>query len=110
MNTADNSNGQVIERIVKNKDAYFTEPELKEYLEELKASQDGLCAITGIPMQWDGEADDPQLLCSLDRIDSSGHYERGNLQLLCRFVNFWKNNSLDKEFRRLIDIVRTQAL
>lgn len=110
VDTTNNANGQTVERTMKNKDLGLSEQDLKEHLEELKIAQDGLCAITGIPIQFDGEADDPQLLCSLDRIDSSGHYERGNLQLVCRFINFWKNNSNDFEFRRLIEFVRTQGL
>jgi hypothetical protein len=110
METTSNANGQVVERIVKSKDMLLSEQELRELLEELKVAQEGLCAITGIPMQCDGDSDDSQLLCSLDRIDSNGHYERSNLQLVCRFINFWKNNSNDREFRRLIEIVRTQIL
>jgi len=46
------------------------------------------------------------MLASLDRIDSQGHYERGNLQLVCRFINFWKQASNDGDFRRLINVVR----
>lgn len=43
---------------------------------------------------------------SLDRIDSDGHYEAGNLQVVCRFINFWKGASDDEEFRRLLELVR----
>lgn len=110
IDTTSNANGQTVERILKNKDTFLNKQEFMIYLNELKVAQDGRCAITGIPMQWDGEANDPQLLCSLDRIDSNGHYERNNLQLVCRFINFWKNNSDNTEFKRLIDIVRTQRL
>ncbi|WP_299844379.1 hypothetical protein [uncultured Jannaschia sp.] len=46
------------------------------------------------------------MLPSADRIDSSGHYEEANLQLVCRFINFWKQATPDDEFRRLIGIVR----
>ena len=47
-----------------------------------------------------------QGLPSLDRIDSDGHYEIGNLQLVCRFANFWKGASENEEFRPLLAIVR----
>ena len=50
---------------------------------------------------------DPEMLCSLDRIDSSGHYERGNLQLVCRFINRWKSDGDVNEFRRLIKVLQT---
>ncbi|HLO39926.1 MAG TPA: hypothetical protein VK176_02810, partial [Phycisphaerales bacterium] len=67
----------------------------------------GLCAITGIRLEFDGEQDDDELLCSLDRIDSNGHYEEKNLQVVCRFINRWKNSSNDAEFKRLIGLVRS---
>ena len=46
------------------------------------------------------------MLPSLDRIDSNGHYAKENLQLVCRFINFWKQASDDAEFRRLVSVVR----
>lgn len=49
--------------------------------------------------------EDPEMLCSLDRIDSNGHYERGNLQIVCRFVNRW-SDSVDAHFRTLVAKVR----
>ncbi|CUK08438.1 hypothetical protein PH7735_03246 [Shimia thalassica] len=33
---------------------------------------------------------DPAMFASLDHIDSSGDDESGNLQVVCRFANFWK--------------------
>ncbi len=53
-----------------------------------------------------GEHTDENLLPSLDRKDSSGHYERENLQVVCRFVNFWKSDSDNEEFKRLLMLVR----
>lgn len=107
-NTINNSNGQIVERTVKNKELRFTEDDLKAYIEALRESQEGLCAITGIPLQFVGEADDNQMIYSLDRIDSNGHYERGNLQLVCRFINRWKSDGDNAEFKRLVTIVRDQ--
>jgi hypothetical protein len=69
--------------------------------------QEGVCAITDLPLQYEGEHDDIAMVCSLDRIDSSKHYEPGNLQVVCRFVNRWKSDSPDAEFRRLIRIVQS---
>lgn len=63
--------------------------------------------LTGLVLQYDGEADDRALLCSLDRIDSDGHYEPDNLQVVCQFVIRWKSDSKDLEFRRLLALVRT---
>lgn len=50
-----------------------------------------------------------RLLCSLDRIDSSGHYSIGNLQVVCRFLNRWKNDGNDTEFRRLLALLRSEC-
>jgi hypothetical protein len=105
--TVAGAKGQQVLRTVKSKDLRFsTSREFEEHIEALVDSQDRLCAITGFPLQFDGEHDDPEFLCSLDRIDSSGHYELGNLQVVCRFINRWKNDGKDADFRRLIDIVR----
>ena len=68
--------------------------------------QDGVCALTGIQFNLDGQEGDPQLRASLDRIDSNGHYEVGNLQIVCRFVNRWKGADADTEFRRLLDVLK----
>jgi hypothetical protein len=105
--TAAQSNGQQALRTIKNKDCLFTREELREYIQSLILDQDELCAITGIPLQFDGAYEDSELLASLDRIDSSGHYERGNLQVVCQFVNRWKSDARDEDFRRLIELVRT---
>ncbi|MCD1634446.1 hypothetical protein K7H91_11755 [Martelella mediterranea] len=107
--TTKTANGQTVERIAKNKDFGFKDrQELECYLYDLLEAQANQCAITGLPLQFIGSHDDQQMLCSLDRIDSKGHYERDNLQIVCRFVNFWKNNMEDAEFRRLLCVVRQQ--
>jgi len=54
--------------------------DFEAFLLKLIEAQDGVCALTGLPLQFDGEHDDSELLCSLDRVDSSGHYEDGTLQ------------------------------
>lgn len=104
--TAAQSNGEPVLKAVKVKDCRFSPEELRSYIEALIREQGHACAVTGLPLQFEGECDDPEMLCSLDRIDSDGHYERGNLQVVCRFVNRWKSDSDDADFRRLIEIVR----
>lgn len=111
MATASSANGQEVVRTVKNKEFRFeSERALQDYLEALLAAQDNACAITSLALQFDGEHTDPELLCSLDRIDSNGHYEAGNLQVVCRFVNRWKSDSDDGEFRRLIRLLQGAAM
>ena len=109
--TVASANGQQVLRTMKNKELRFpSEFELEKYLIGWLELQEGLCAITGLSLQYDGEFHDAEMLCSLDRIDSDGHYEVGNLQIVCRFVNRWKGNGDDSGFRRLIQVVRSVYL
>ncbi len=103
--TVFNSNGQVIVTKVKNKELRMTDAQLGKLLRELLEVQGDCCAITGLPLQFRGAHSDENMLPSLDRIDSSGHYELDNLQVVCRFINFWKQASDDSEFRRLLTVV-----
>lgn len=105
--TVANANGQQVIRSVKEKNTTFDRVALEKYVDGLISDQDGLCAVTGIPLQYDREGPDPELCCSLDRIDSGGHYVPGNLQVVCKFVNRWKSDSQDTEFRRLIQLVKS---
>ena len=46
--------------------------------------------------------------CSAHSTESTAeHYERGDLQVVCRFINRWKSDSNDKTFKRLIELVRS---
>jgi hypothetical protein len=103
------ANGQQELRTVKEKNFEFdSREELIEYLAALYDSQEGLCALTGLTLQF-RDGDDHQLGCSLDRIDSNGHYARSNLQIVCKFINLWKSHRDDAEFRRLIGVVRQSS-
>ena len=82
--------------------------ELEQHILELLVDQDGLCKITGFPLQYDGASSDREMLCSLDRIDSDEGYRRGNLQIVCNFINRWKSNEGDANFRRLIARLRSK--
>lgn len=77
-------------------------------MRELLDIQGDRCALTGIPFHFHGPDADKNLLPSPDRIDSDGHYEVGNLQLVCRFLNFWKGATDNDEFIRLLAMVRQQ--
>jgi hypothetical protein len=104
--TVAGANGQQVLRTVKNKEMRFSRDELEKYILDLIEAQEGLCAVTQLTLQLDGEYDDAELLGSLDRIDSDGHYEPGNLQIVCRFINRWKGAGDDSQFRRLIELVQ----
>lgn len=102
--TAMQSYGQTVERTVKNKDLRFSKEALIAHLNELLGETGDHCAITGLLLEFEGL--DDQMRPSLDRIDSNGHYEVGNLQVVARFINFWKRDTEDAEFRRLIALLR----
>ena len=101
-NTVENANGQIVQRILKNKELRMTSPELERLIGSLLDRQDNRCALTGIPFHFHGPDADKNLLPSLDRIDSDGHYEEGNLQVVCQFINFWKGDSDNAELRGIM--------
>lgn len=105
-NTVRNANGQIVKRTVKNKDLGMSVAELEKLIASLLDLQENRCALTGIPFNFVSSTADKNLLPSLDRIDSNGHYEVGNLQILCRFINFWKGADDNEEFKRLLMLVR----
>jgi hypothetical protein len=84
----------------------MTSAELEKLLAFLLDLQGNRCALTGIPFHFHGPDADKNLLPSVDRIDSDGHYEVGNLQVVCQFINFWKGDSDNAEFQRLLMLVR----
>ncbi|MBR0557481.1 hypothetical protein J5J10_17485 [Ciceribacter sp. L1K23] len=105
-NTVKNANGQLVQRTLKNKELRMTSQQLEALIRQLLKQQDNKCALTGIPFQFQGQHYDKNLLPSLDRKDSNGHYEEGNLQVVCQFINFWKGDTDNEEFRRLLNVVR----
>ncbi|MGA8089469.1 MAG: hypothetical protein WCA10_19505 [Terracidiphilus sp.] len=100
--------GQTVISLTKDKRFLFgSEKAAQEYALGLMKKQQGRCALTGLQMLLDDEPGDDQCRYSLDRIDSSKHYEPDNLQVVCKFVNQWKSASDNEEFRRLIRLIRT---
>jgi hypothetical protein len=110
MSTAKGS-GAIVETVRKDKQFRFTDQfDLERHIAELLDAQESLCGLTGLAMVLDGEDGDAELRCSLDRIDSNGHYERGNLQIVCKFADRWKGSSDNAEFLRLIEKVSSSAV
>ncbi len=61
--TVAGANGQQVLRTMKNKELKFASPhELERYLIDLLDLQEGLCAISGLRLQYDGEHDDAEML------------------------------------------------
>lgn len=63
--------------------------------------QNGLCAISGMPLDWQtfGKGRSP-LTCSIDRINPKVGYIRSNLRLVCMQINTMKTDLTDKELRK----------
>jgi hypothetical protein len=98
---------ELVLRKTKNKKVDFpTREEFASHVEALYYKQKGRCGLTGLELQLKGEHTDEAMLCSLDRKRSDGHYEIDNLQVVCRFVNFWKRATEDTDFKRLIGVIR----
>jgi len=83
----------------------------KEYIAQLNDSQNGLCAYTGITLNWDidpifnKQRKCPMDRVSLDRIDSSKGYTQDNVQLVTDFMNRikgWYPNNDIYEFCQLL--------
>lgn len=81
-----------------------------EYLWNLFMSQDSKCALTGIPLEF-GELGDmsrvqhSKMTASLDRIDSSIGYVKGNVQWLHKHINVMKHSHDQSYFIKLCNLV-----
>ncbi|KWV91743.1 hypothetical protein [Erythrobacter sp. YT30] len=99
------ADGRTIQRKTKVKVTTLSRLECEQMVREIFDIQEGYCAYSGLRMQLDGEEEDKELLVSLDRIDSDGHYTPENLHLVCRFINRWKGADPHDEFERLLSII-----
>ena len=80
-------------------------------LKELWESQDGKCAITGLPMANSDRATQKSVVgnpyrASLDRIDSDITYTKDNIQFVCTCVNFMKNQYTNEQIVEFVDHMR----
>lgn len=75
-----------------------------DYLENLWNQQNGKCALTGLPMV---HMFNNLLSASVDRIDSMKGHIKGNIQIVCQWVNTAKNDFSNDEFRTVLDQYHT---
>jgi hypothetical protein len=62
-----------------------------EHLISLHEAQQGLCALSGLPMTCILNKGDVCFTnASIDRIEAGGAYSPANVQLVCRHVNSWR--------------------
>lgn len=66
------------------------------YLLDIYAVQNGICAVTGIPMHITTEESD--LSVSPDRIDNTKGYIKGNVRLVCARANLMRSTLDDAHF------------
>jgi len=70
-------------------------------LEEIKDQWDkqkGLCAVSGLPLKLRKKGVSIFEQASLDRIDSSKPYEKGNIQFIILSLNYAKSTANNEEF------------
>jgi len=66
------------------------------YLKGLYDAQNGICALSGIPMHVTTKQS--ELSASPDRIDTEKGYVEGNIRLVCARINLMRNSLHDHDF------------
>ena len=83
-------------------------------IEDLKLiweNQRGICPYLGIELHLNSYGKikkDPIISASLDRIDSSKGYVRGNLQWISRAMNYLKNDMSEQQVLEIMDLIYKQ--
>lgn len=70
--------------------------------------QNGLCAVSGLPIKLHGQHTSHFDLASLDRIDSSRPYEVENIQFIALPLNLAKQNQSNSDFIEFIQKLKGQ--
>lgn len=79
-----------------------------EYLKELWEKQGGLCPYTGFQMILKRKRGLYQ--ASLDRIDPSKGYVKGNVEFVCLVVNYAKNGFSKEDLSEFFNKIRNQKI
>lgn len=87
-------------------------PDSDVTLEDIKAQwelQDGCCSYTGIPLILKEKRKDEKdyQIASLDRIDSSKSYDKGNVQFVSFSINLMKGVMSDENTKELVALIKT---
>ncbi len=98
----------------KNKNKSNHRPITLDYLKKLWEKQKGRCAYTNIKLKlftlsksrYVKPMKDDIRHASLDRIDSTKPYKRGNVQFVCWPINLAKNSISNRQMKRLIRLIR----
>ncbi len=85
-----------------------------EFLSNLYIQQNKLCALSGVPIFFTQDRNASktrnQTSASLDRIDSSIGYEKGNVQWVDKQINIMKQSLSDKNFIELSRLVHLNSI
>lgn len=79
-----------------------------EYLKQLWESQQGICPYSGVKLQlstYKNIVKNPIYSASLDRIDSSKGYIKGNVQFISISINYMKNTMSHEDTLNLCKII-----
>lgn len=80
-----------------------------DYLWGLWRQQNGKCAYTNIPLvnpHYKIKQNSIIYTASLDKIDSSKGYKKGNVQFVSMAINYMKSTLSDSEAKDLIELIR----
>ena len=81
----------------------------KEYLKEVFEQQKGVCIYSGVALEHSSKGKSNSLTtASVDRIDSSKGYVKGNIQFTSIVCNHAKNGMSDTEMKEWIKLVRSK--
>lgn len=75
------------------------------YLMEIWERQQGRCALSNIPLKHKDEAKSQNTKASLDRIDSSKGYTKGNVQFVSCTINYAKSSQPDSTILELFTLL-----
>jgi len=84
-----------------------------EYLKEIWENQKGLCSYTNIKMEMPRSSQDEDIKksptkLSLDRINPSIGYIKGNVEFVCYCVNVMKNDFTKNQMVDFINQIKTK--
>lgn len=69
-----------------------------KYVNSIFEKQNKRCALSGVEINTDITKGDIHRTASLDRIDSSKEYIKGNVQWVHKYINWMKSDHTEKEF------------
>lgn len=81
-----------------------------DFLFDLYENQNGVCPLTGIKMTYVSGKGRTYSNISIDRIDNSIGYVKGNVRLVCLWANTAKNDLSNEHFVNLCKMVSSHAV